>query len=528
MLGILLTILSIAAGSAFINPFNQSTVKLNNTFYGPCYRIEPNVKLTIKREDLDRVHDQSSTQPSCYEPAYRDEVPNGLIDTYTRVRKNVHVIAAKIDEGSKSNGGCDFTNDLRWVGQNENNIIYWEDQNYQEGDLRNFVAVLTGRGGENQGSINFLANEEISEDYIFDFYAKDSILNNMPDFMTNCRESGGLVPVVEGESGVLPPQVVPIKDIDFSLYKKNYESVLLKDNDSFPPYKNYLIKIDKQDLPQESIPDGQIGTYITPIVNNNRYKYDVFYHLGSFYLRDPRDNSSYVYGTSNTGPPQSIEQHPSLQLGRLWFQVVDSWTVFTPNCKPAIYLYPEKPTDIRVKVDLLGKFTKTDPEYNKETGWNVKAYPDGTVQQLSNEAIEQSRIYPYLFYEALLDKGYNPAKGWVITRENITDELNIILSQLGLNEKESDDFLSYWVPRLIGKPYYFAGLAPSQDVNDQEVLMINPTPVNIIRVRLIFEGLDYPISVSAPDLTQVKRSGFTVVDWGGSVVGQTCDGKKIH
>lgn len=530
MLGALLTILapllSFAMGSAFPNPQFTSTIATQKYFTGRCFQVEPNEKLVIEREDLDRVHDQYPTQEFCYDGAHRDESPNGLIDSYTRIRRGVRIIPFKISEGDPVIGGCTIKSAIRWVGQQGDKQIYWEDNNYQFQDLRNFVEVLVGRG--DKSNVTFLSQNDEQEDYVFDIYAKDSILNSLPDYVVNCQESGGLVPVVEGASGIRPPQVVPIKDIDSSLFKKNFEKAVLKQNTSFPPYKNYLIKIDKQDLPPNALPDGQIGIYTTPLVKNEKFAYDVIYHVGAFYLRDQKDQASYVYGTAVDVPPQTIQQNPSLQLGRLWFRVVDSWTVFTPQCKPAIYLYPEKQTDVNVKVNLLGKLTKTDPQYDFVNGWNVKAFPDGTIQQFNNLTIEQSKTYPYLFYEALLDNGYKPQTGWVIARQNIDKELNVILTTLGLNEKEKNDFLSYWVARLTSKPYYFAGLVPIEEINNQEELSINPSPSNVIRVRLMFEGLDYPISVGAPNLSSVNRNGFTVVDWGGSVIGESCEGKRIQ
>ena len=42
--------------------------------------------------------------------------------------------------------------------------------------------------------------------------------------------------------------------------------------------------------------------------------------------------------------------------------------------KPVIYLYPEKTTEVDVKVNLDGTFTTTYPKYND--GWNVVAEPD--------------------------------------------------------------------------------------------------------------------------------------------------------
>lgn len=524
MLGIILAIiapiLTFAAGSSFTNPLFKSTVATQKTFGGLCYRIEPNEKFVITQADIDRVQDRN--RPSCAQ----------LVGSYTRIKRGVSIVPEKIhDEKDSKRGGCESEtwfgqqeSTLRLVGMQDDKQIWWLDHNYKMQDMRDFVEVLKDRNDKS----NYFLSVEDNGDFIFDVYAKDGILNNLPEYVTNCQETGGLVPVVEGESGIRPPQVVPIKNIDASLFKKNYEKALLASNTSFPPYKNYLIKIDKQDLPAEATPDGQLGVYTTPRVKNEMYAYDVFYHLGAFYLRDKIDETTYVYGGSSEGPPQTVDQNPSLQLGRLWFQLVNSWTAFTPVCKPAVYLYPEKPQEVAVKLDIAGNITVSDPVYNPQTGWNIKANPDGAIQQLNNEAIEQSRRYPYLYYEADLNDGYKPQQGWVVERSDIKNQISNIMKILGLNEKERNDFVDYWTPRLVSKPYYFAGLVPIEDIDNQEALSISPPPANIIRVRLIFEGLDYPISVPLPKLSEIKRNGFTVVDWGGTLVGQSCEGKKIQ
>ena len=47
------------------------------------------------------------------------------------------------------------------------------------------------------------------------------------------------------------------------------------------------------------------------------------------------------------------------------------------DAKPVIYLYPEEQTEVSVKLDYDGELTVTYPAY--EDGWNVTAYPDGTL-----------------------------------------------------------------------------------------------------------------------------------------------------
>ena len=61
--------------------------------------------------------------------------------------------------------------------------------------------------------------------------------------------------------------------------------------------------------------------------------------------------------------------------------------------KPVLYLYPEEETGVSVKLDYVGELTVTYPAY--EDGWNMTAYPDGTL--LDAEGNE----YSYLFWEGV-------------------------------------------------------------------------------------------------------------------------------
>ncbi|MBI4991398.1 hypothetical protein HZB96_04880 [Candidatus Gottesmanbacteria bacterium] len=452
ILAILAPLLTMAGGITMPQNTTSSTVPVKNFWQSACYQIEPKVKLTISKNDLDKVHSQFPAQPSC----------DNLVSDYTLIRRDISLVPFKVeDEGGPLNGGCDLKSAIRWVGEkNDGQKIYWEDSNFRSEDLRNFVELFSKKEDGN---------------YIFDVYAKDSILNNLPDYVANCKESGGLVPVVDGAADIVPPQVVPIKDIDTSAYLDNYQQTLFSANESFPPYKNFLIKVDTQEVPAAA---REIGIY-NKMIKNTYYSYDVFYHLGSFYLKDRKDSTSYVYSTSVDAPLSTVIQNPTLQLGVLRFKVVDSWTVFTPVCKPAVYLYPEKETEVNVKVNPQGKLTGSIPEYDPQNGWNVKAYPNGRIktntprgwQAERSEAMtppmveESERTYPYLFYEADLKEGYKPQEGWVVEKESIKYQVSSIMQKIGFNTKEISDFLDYWLPRLnkyiasskqsYPRPFYF-------------------------------------------------------------------------
>ena len=49
-------------------------------------------------------------------------------------------------------------------------------------------------------------------------------------------------------------------------------------------------------------------------------------------------------------------------------------------------------------------------------------------------------------------------------------------------------------------------------------LEINPNPDSLIRVWMTFKGLDNPIEVQEQKLESPDRTGFVVVEWGGTEI----------
>jgi hypothetical protein len=180
-----------------------------------------------------------------------------------------------------------------------------------------------------------------------------------------------------------------------------------------------------------------------------------------------------------------------------------------PFCKPAVYLYPTKKTEINVSVFPQGEMLLTIPPYPK-SGWDVVAEPNGDIQYQNNR-------FDYLYYEASIPDQLiqKPKEGFVIPyddRENFIRELVI---KLGLNEKETQQFVEYWAPILPKSPYYFIGVLPVSNLNEIAPLLITPKPDTIIRISLYFQPLDKKVSVTEPLLLPVNRTGYTVVEWGG-------------
>jgi len=218
-----------------------------------------------------------------------------------------------------------------------------------------------------------------------------------------------------------------------------------------------------------------------------------------------------------TNPPQNITPGAkSLQLQYFLFGNsqsgsfnVISW--YSPECKPAIYLYPEQDTNVHVSVYPKGFLTYTDPLYPKG-GWDVLAHPDGTLTH-------EGKKYPYLYYESKIYDAYiqKPEKGYVVSFDRLGSLYQSILPRLGLNARETREFIEYWKKTLPVSPYYFVGIMSDEAIDRIEPLQISPKPERIIRVRVYFEALDTFKFVQAPVIRTKERSGFTVAEWGGMV-----------
>ena len=114
--------------------------------------------------------------------------------------------------------------------------------------------------------------------------------------------------------------------------------------------------------------------------------------------------------------------------------------------KPVIYLYPEEITEVDVKVNLDGKFTTTYPKYND--GWNVVAEPDGTLHALDNKD-----SYYCLFWEGVVNYTPDFSTGFVVEGLKTEVFLEEVLTKLGLNDRERNEFIIYWLPYMQENAY---------------------------------------------------------------------------
>jgi len=177
--------------------------------------------------------------------------------------------------------------------------------------------------------------------------------------------------------------------------------------------------------------------------------------------------------------------------------------------KPVIYLYPEEETEVSVKLDYSGRLTCTYPKYND--GWTVTASPDGTLTDANGQ------IYNYLYWEGETLTQYDLSKGFCVKGEDTAAFLEDAFAKLGLNRREANEFIVFWLPMMQENPYNIISF--QNDIYTESAkLDITPAPDTLIRVFMAWQASDEFTELEAQELSAPEREGFTVIEWGGTKV----------
>lgn len=182
--------------------------------------------------------------------------------------------------------------------------------------------------------------------------------------------------------------------------------------------------------------------------------------------------------------------------------------------KPIIYLYPENEIQLNVKLGYPELATCLYPEYDVKSGWNVLAKPNGDLIDLNT-----NRNLYALYYESKNKKEYNVTdEGFVVSREDTVKFLEEKLEILGLNDREAEEFIIYWLPKLQENEYNYIRFASMDEINENMPLEFSQQPDTLIRILMTYKGLNTPIQVKEQNLEKIERKGFTAVEWGGSEI----------
>ena len=183
----------------------------------------------------------------------------------------------------------------------------------------------------------------------------------------------------------------------------------------------------------------------------------------------------------------------------------------TLAAKPIIYLYPEEEKKISVTLGNPERLTCSYPKY--EESWEVFAKPNGDLTDLKT-----GRNLYALYWEGKNKNNIKINEGFCVKGEDSANFLEETLAILGLNEREAEEFIVYWLPTLEKSKYNLIRFETKEEINNNMPLEINPQPDTLIRVMMEYKPSNKYVNLPEQKLETPERKGFVAVEWGGTEI----------
>lgn len=237
--------------------------------------------------------------------------------------------------------------------------------------------------------------------------------------------------------------------------------------------------------------DKYISTYSLPFPNAPKHRY--YYSRFTFQIN------------------QTTKMVQSKENG-IFYDTLAGGGYNGPCLKPVIYLYPTKEQDVSVRLHYAGEITVSYPHYDPlMKGWNIRAFPDGKIINKSDK-----EEYSYIFWEGSPAKvQYDLSEGFVVEGDKSDAFLRDTLRKMGLTPREYNEFIVFWFPKLKTNKYNLVHFS-HEKYEDLAKLEITPKPDSILRVFMVYKPLTEKIAIKPQAIPPFTRTGFTVIEWGGT------------
>lgn len=176
--------------------------------------------------------------------------------------------------------------------------------------------------------------------------------------------------------------------------------------------------------------------------------------------------------------------------------------------KPILYLYPKEETRVTVTFDHPEYLETTYPKYKDK--WEVIAKSNGDLKDKNNKEYyalywDEKKIHPTDF-----------STGFYVTKDKAIDFLESKLTYIGLNYKERNEFIMYWLPILEKNQKSLVYFELTEERESYNKININPKPDSLLRLVIHIKKVDKKVSIPKQKLVKFERKGFTAVEWGGT------------
>lgn len=176
--------------------------------------------------------------------------------------------------------------------------------------------------------------------------------------------------------------------------------------------------------------------------------------------------------------------------------------------KPMIYLYPDSVRSFSVTLDPAIPLVSSYPKV-RDFRWQVEAFPDGRLVDRRD-----GKEFYGLFWEA---GHWSPPRldsGFVVKGEEFAERFDSLLVLKGLNYRERQEFVTFWMNRLQPYPwvlirFFDEAFAASHGIG------IVPAPPAFLRVFAVFTGLQEHSTLPEQRIVPAIRHPHSAVEWGG-------------
>ena len=179
--------------------------------------------------------------------------------------------------------------------------------------------------------------------------------------------------------------------------------------------------------------------------------------------------------------------------------------------KPVLYLYPKKnKTKVTVTFDNPELLTTTYPKYKDK--WVVTANTNGDLYD------KKGNYYYALYWEETKHNQVDWSKGYYVTKDNAISFLEEKLKYIGLNDKERNEFIVYWLPVLEKNEKSIVHFELTDERQEFNKITVSPTPDSMLRMSMHVKKVDKePKDIEMQHMKHFNRKGFAVVEWGGVI-----------
>lgn len=177
--------------------------------------------------------------------------------------------------------------------------------------------------------------------------------------------------------------------------------------------------------------------------------------------------------------------------------------------KPILYLYPTIITNVNVKISKPEAIISSYPKYIDS--WDVTANPNGDLFDTDG------KYYYALYWDETNYADVDFSTGFYVSKDNATSFLEDKLSTIGLNDRERNEFIMYWLPILEKNQNSLVYFELTDERQSNNELSITPKPDSLLRVNMHVKKISDKQTITEQKLPTFTRIGFTAVEWGGTI-----------